>query len=419
MLRRTLPCLLSTTALLACALGASARAAPLRITYDSQQGPEGLWAMAPDGSHRASLLAGAFAATWSRDGGRVAFETHVTRTSIGQPLPGCEVGSASDIEVARADGGGRRRLVRACGDARISPDGRRVAYSASTDTLGVVDVTDAHSAHTITLTCAPEQQLGCDSPEQPTWAGNGAILYHDGDGSALWEVSAGGGQVRQVASGGGAVTWGGGEAVSPDGRTIAAAGTDDFGNAALYLVSAGGSPRALAVAPGNHAYVLPEWSPDGKTIVFQDSGPDGTAVDTIAASGGKPVRRSGADSTAAFPSFGAPGRSFSRGAAGRRSRTGHGFAVAKVSLVPRSGGARLTVDVPAPGTLTIALRTRGSGARTLRRAVRAGSVQASVSVSRGAFGNRRSLPVTIVVSFRPRRGRTMTRTLHVTLERRG
>lgn len=104
--------------------------------------PGGIWVIRPDGTGLRRLVAGEVGApAWSPDRRRLAYTTW-------------EYG-APEIEVARADGSGRRRVTRNRADdfgPAWSPDGRRLLYTHGPDGAHDVYVMDADGSHVRNLT---------------------------------------------------------------------------------------------------------------------------------------------------------------------------------------------------------------------------------------------------------------------------
>ncbi|MBI1798407.1 MAG: PD40 domain-containing protein [Candidatus Eisenbacteria bacterium] len=92
--------------------------------------------------------------------------------------------------------------------------------------------------------------------------------------------------------------------LSPDGGTIAFAGTYSGGLSSIYTVPvAGGTPTSLTSGPGAYDD-FPQWSPDGSTIAFYRSLVGGPRLYTVPAAGG-PVQAlaSSDNNSAALPSY--------------------------------------------------------------------------------------------------------------------
>jgi Tol biopolymer transport system component/DNA-binding winged helix-turn-helix (wHTH) protein len=151
----------------------------------------------------------------------------------------------------------------------ISPDGNSIAYSSDRNGGFEIFVKPlAQGAREIQVTADGAQNF------QPAWSPDGQkIAFYSRKRGGIWLVPATGGSARQLTEFGSRPAW------SPDGKTIAfqsGALTDFASNnrtlppSALWLVSAdGGEPRQLTEAGnpvGGHG--APAWSPDGKKIAF-------------------------------------------------------------------------------------------------------------------------------------------------------
>ena len=152
-------------------------------------------------------------------------------------------------------------------NARISPDGRDIAYHAR-GRNGVLNV------YTRSLAGGPPKQITLDAEaaSYPAWSSDGrqiAVEVKRGDTTQIAVVSREGGPLRVLTRGRGQHwphTW------SPDGRWIAYAGQKD-GIWNLWLVSPGtGETRQLTKFSSVDGYVrYPAFSPDAKRIVFERS----------------------------------------------------------------------------------------------------------------------------------------------------
>ena len=144
-----------------------------------------------------------------------------------------------------------------------SPDGRRLIYGARGGTLRSVDVRSGEASVLVRL---PGKNL--DSMDQIEWSPDGAHIAIMNDlqpgGGRLYVVNADGSGVRVLRDNyePGGLAW------SPDGRSIAYAGSHD-GAARLWVVPRIGG-RSLTVAAG-HSIEGPVWSPDGRRIGFTGS----------------------------------------------------------------------------------------------------------------------------------------------------
>jgi TolB protein len=241
---------------------------PLIAFARTQDGTGRIAIVRPDGSRPRVVTkdAGNEHPAWSPDGRWLAF------------VSGGDV-SGTEIEVARVDGTGRRRLTHRSGfdgDPAWSPLGRRIAWAASRG--GHLDVwtMDADGRHQRRLT-------GSSGGAHPSWSPDGRWVAYVAPMSGALEVAAarGGRPPRRLAAlaasrGPSAPSW------SPDGRRIAFVGADG----GLYTVAPDGRAlRRLLVGTPRAGAAFPAWSPRGATIAVLE-GPRGSLL-TVAAEGGR------------------------------------------------------------------------------------------------------------------------------------
>jgi len=122
-------------------------------------------------------------------------------------------------------------------------------------------------------------------PTQPRWSPDGKRIFHTNDvdeRSGDWEkyslavVPAEGGEVKTIPIQFDEKivkpAWGGGNNVSPDGKTIVFSGQtkkDTSWHWQIWtLPVAGGKPKQLTQTPASVLNGFPRWSPDGKTIAY-------------------------------------------------------------------------------------------------------------------------------------------------------
>jgi serine/threonine protein kinase/WD40 repeat protein len=178
------------------------------------------------------VLASTFAdfnASFSPDGGRVAFETERS-------------GETHEIWLANADGSSPSQLTRgpglAQGSPRWSPDGRRIAFDSSGEDghYGIWTI-DVEGGSPRRLTQSP----GDDNA--PSWSRDGRYVYFARVADSLsdvWRVPAAGGEAERVTHGGGFVSF-----ESIDGKTLFFMRRMDP-SPLLALPLAGGPEREIA-----------------------------------------------------------------------------------------------------------------------------------------------------------------------------
>jgi Tol biopolymer transport system component len=188
---------------------------------------------------------------------------------------------SSDIYSVRADGSGRRALVRnraGDGGATWSPDGKLVAFwserfaGAGTNRGLYLMTARGHVLRRLT----PRNLVASRDSDPPSWSPDGKSLAFSGERGSrrgIWTVGRDGTHLRFLARDGFAPTW------SPRGDAIA------FGSARIYIVPAlGGRVRRLTRGPFDSS---PAWSPDGRTIAFVRSDLNGVmqSLELVSASG--------------------------------------------------------------------------------------------------------------------------------------
>ena len=118
---------------------------------------------------------------------------------------------------------------------------------------------------------------------QPTIGATEIVFVY---GGYLWSVPRGGGEARQLTTGGHES----GPLFSPDGKWIAFTGSYD-GNPDVFVMSSqGGEPKRLTWHPGNDNVV--GWTPDSKKILFtsgREAYADFERLYTVAVDGGIPT----------------------------------------------------------------------------------------------------------------------------------
>jgi TolB protein len=248
----------------------SVRAAGNGLIAFIRNGHRGIYVMRPDGSGIRMLVggkAGVYYAepAWSPDGQRIASVCSAAAVSGGQPDYLCVTTLAS---------GATRRL--AIGDGVVgprspswSPDGRRIAFTATT-VHGSVHGRDIYA---INADGSGLRRLAATSvlwEKDVAWAPVGGLIASTPGGSnlqplGLYVMNVNGSGQRFVVDG----ELVEGPGWSPDGRRIAFThfdGHDGVYHDSVYVVGVGGgTPQRLA---GNETDRAPAWSPDGRRIAF-------------------------------------------------------------------------------------------------------------------------------------------------------
>ena len=238
--------------------------------YRSSDGPAEVFVVDADGGQRSLTREWGLrdVPVWSPDGRRIAF----LRNPCDRALHEACVGTTG-IYVMNADGSGRRRLARGAkvpGDwpgqpqgypgppPAWSPDGRRIAFVSDRDGNFEIYVMKADGSGQRNLT------RDAASDGDPVWSPDGrriAFVRHRDDHDEIYVVNADGTGQSLLARGANPV-W------SPDGRTIAY--SRPRANTGVYLMNADGSGQRKLTRPSNprtsdRGHV---WSPDGRKIAF-------------------------------------------------------------------------------------------------------------------------------------------------------
>jgi TolB protein len=222
--------------------------------------------VAPDGSGDtsvASFAGGDVNPFWSPDG-RSILLAHTE-------------GDTAQLLTIRADGSDRRRIVSIAGkSARLSPDGRRVAYSRGAWTRNRIVVADREGAHAAAITDSSAGYFNL------AWSPAGdriaATRLDSSRVTEVWIMNADGSNARSVASfarADGRPQW---PAWSPDGKRLAIqAGRYDrahpeLDSAYLWVIDlATGKATRLGAHDAPRIDETPAWFPDGKRLVYQSS----------------------------------------------------------------------------------------------------------------------------------------------------
>jgi Tol biopolymer transport system component/DNA-binding winged helix-turn-helix (wHTH) protein len=271
---------------------------------------------------------------WLKDGTGVVLSD---RPNADQPYRLVRVG----LDGARRDL--TRPAVGANGDLapKVSPDGRRVAFSRSLG-LGLGDI------HVLDLKTGRERRLTREGVTilSLAWSDDGRTLYFTslrGQWGAIWAVGAGGGTPREVAPGllhtsdlaqarGVLVAAvrarrlnlferspGGAERALPDPSVnsdwepeVAEDGTLLFlsnrsGAIQVWTRKTGAAARQLT-SLSHRLVTCPRWSPDGRSVLLLAGGPDGLDLATIPAGGGALKRLTDGPGYRRYPSWSADGK---------------------------------------------------------------------------------------------------------------
>ena len=219
--------------------------------------PVSTWLAHEDGSHEEALLGDLAAGDpqWSRDGRLLAI--------IGGPESETAVFSWVDLATRRTTPVPLR--VGDIRSARLSPDGRRIAFH-------VIDPGGAVNVWTAPLDGGPRRRVTQDAEavSYPAWSPDGqwlAVEIKRGDQTSVGVVPSGGGAVEPLTFDRGQ-SWP--RSFSPDGEWIAFAGQRD-GIWNVWAVSRRTKvTRQLTRFASASGYVrYPDWSPRGGRIVFE------------------------------------------------------------------------------------------------------------------------------------------------------
>ena len=148
-------------------------------------------------------------------------------------------------------------------DPAVSPDGRRVAYLASTETGYDLFVRGMDGGAPVRLT------RNALAKGHPAWSPSGdrlAFVAADGDSAAIYVQPVAGGEAAKLVD---LPSWSFGLDWSPDGRTLAYVDAAPGEAPAIVLLDiATKAARPIARAAGSAGDIRPVFSPDGRRVAF-------------------------------------------------------------------------------------------------------------------------------------------------------
>lgn len=213
----------------------------------------------PDGQARRSfaMIHGSFPFTWMPDGRRIVFGGFVPGTT------------GADLEMADTKTGSMRPVTvttRDSMEAAASPDGKRIAFTASQDDFDLVQVPlDGSAVRTLLSTSRSEQD--------PAWSPIGSQLAYATDrtgSSQIWLTSPSEGWERPLVTeadfGARWIASFSEPVFSPDGQRLAYSVVGSSGHSVYISNVAGGKPVRLVDDRSDQR--SPSWSPDGTWIAY-------------------------------------------------------------------------------------------------------------------------------------------------------
>ncbi|HLJ12975.1 MAG TPA: protein kinase [Bryobacteraceae bacterium] len=235
----------------------------------------------PEGQPRLSfsLMQGTYPFSWMPDGRRIVF---------GGQVPG-SVGA--DLQMVDTKDGALRPVTvttRDAVDASVSPDGKRIAFTASQDDFDLLDVPlDGSAIHPLLTTSRNEQD--------PAWSPAGTQLAYSTDRtgtSQIWLASPRDGWERPLVTekdfGENWIASFSEPRFSPDGQRLAYSIAGSAGHSVYVSNVAGGKPVRLANDSSDQQ--SPSWSSDGAWIAYLRNVSGSWALMKVSSGGGgKPV----------------------------------------------------------------------------------------------------------------------------------
>ena len=168
-------------------------------------------------------------------------------------------------------------------DPSLSPDGRRLAYTAEENGFNEIYVRPLGEGKRIQVTADGGQNVGA------VWSPDGEQLaYHSQARGGIWIVPASGGVAKQVVAAGSEPAW------SPDGSMLAFSTYQGAlaERAEIRLAPVAGGAQRSVTRPGSPrgGHRGPAWSHDGQRVAFYTfDGSEGSSLWVVPAAGGDPV----------------------------------------------------------------------------------------------------------------------------------